>query len=99
MLPDRSGLPTREHGHARRPDPEAQQQDWAENELAPDQILELDARPARGYSYWQLAFRRLARKKLAMVCLSIIILMYGGALLSPLVTPYDFRAIDLQTHP
>ena len=95
MLPDRSGLPTHEHGHARHLDPDDQQQDWAENELAPDQILELDARPARGHSYWQLAFRRLARKKLAMVCLSFIILMYGGALLSPLVTPYDYRAIDL----
>ena len=78
MLPDRSGLPSREHGHAHHLETDAQQQDWAENELASDQVLEMDGRAARGHSYWQLAFRRLARKKLAMICLSLIILMYGG---------------------
>ncbi|MYD48539.1 MAG: ABC transporter permease [Chloroflexi bacterium] len=97
MLPDRSGPRAREHGHAQHLDTDAQRLDWSENELATDQILELDARPARGHSYWSLAFRRLARKKLAMICLSLIILMYGGALLSPLVTPYDYRAIDLES--
>ena len=97
MLPDRSGPRAREHGHAQHLDTDAQHLDWSENELAPDQILDLDTRPARGHSYWSLAFRRLARKKLAMICLSLIILMYGGALLSPLVTPYDYRAIDLES--
>ena len=96
MLPDRSGLPTREHGHAHHLDADERQSDWAENELVSDQFLELDERPVRGHNYWSLAFRRLARKKLAMVCLSLIVLMYVGALFSPLITPYDYRAIDLQ---
>ena len=39
--------------------------------------------------------RRLFRKKLAMVCLSIIILMYGGGALSPLITPYEYTSQDL----
>ena len=96
MLPDRSGPPTREHGHARHLDADERQSDWVENELAAGQLLEMDDRPVRGHSYWGLAFRRLARKKLAMICLSLIIFMYVGSLLSPLITPYDYRALDLQ---
>ena len=96
MLPDRSGPPTREHGHARHQDAEAQASDWAENELTAGQLLEMDDRPVRGHSYWSLAVRRLARKKLAMICLSLIVFMYVGSLLSPLITPYDYRALDLQ---
>lgn len=96
MLPDRSGLPTREHGHAHNVDPDAQPVDWSENELGPERILETEGQSARGHTYWGLAFRRLARKKLAMVCLSLIIFMYAGSLLSPLITPYDYRALDLQ---
>ncbi len=96
MLPNRSGLPSHEHGHAHAPDGDPQQPDWSENELAAGQVLELDDRPIRGHSYWSLAIRRLFRKKLAVICLSLIVFMYVGALLSPLITPYDFRAIDLQ---
>ena len=96
MLPDRSGLPAREHGHAQHLDTDAQRLDWSENELSLDQLLEMDAQPVRGHNYWQLAGRRLARKKLAMVCLSVIVAMYVGALLSPLITPYDYRALDLE---
>ncbi len=88
MLPDRPGLSPR--------DSQAERPDWTENELSGDEILELDSQPIRGHSYWSLAFRRLARKKIAMVCVSIIAFMYIGSLLSPLITPYDFRAVDLQ---
>ena len=83
MLPDRSGASTR--------DSQAERLDWAESELSGDQILELDTQPIRGHSYWSLAFRRLVRKKLAMVCLSVIVFMYVGSLFSPLITPYEFR--------
>ncbi len=96
MLPDRSGMPGHEHGHAHHMDADLQQAAWAENELSETQRLELPDRPIRGHSYWSLALRRLARKKLAIICLSMIIFMYGGALLSPLVTPYDYRAINLE---
>ena len=97
MLPDRSGLPSREHGHEHSGDTGGQHPDWSENELPGSQVLELDARPVRGHSYWQLAFRRLARKKLAMICLSLILLMYVGSLAAPLITPYEYRALDLQS--
>ena len=95
MLPDRSGLPAREHGHTQHLEGDTQQQGWAENELGAGPLLELDDRPARGHSYWGLSVRRLARKKLAIVCLSLIVLMYGGSLLSPLITPYEYTAQDL----
>ena len=51
--------------------------------------------PGRHHSYWGLSLRRLARKKLAMLCLSLIALMYGGALLAPLITPYEYTQQDL----
>ena len=95
MLPDRSGLPAREHGHAQSVDADAERRDWSENELGGGRLLQLDERPARGCSYWGLSVRRLARKKLAIICLSLIVLMYGGALLSPLITPYEYTAQDL----
>ena len=94
MLPDRSGLPASEHGHTQHLD-DGQRQVWSENELDPEPVLAPDTRPARGHSYWGLSVRRLARKKLAIVCLSLIILMYGGSLLSPLITPYEYTAQDL----
>ncbi len=96
MLPDRSGPPTREHGHAHHMDAEALQTDWSENEQTGGVVLQSNAPRARGHSYWSLAFRRLARKKLAMICFSLIVFMYVGALFSPLITPYDFRAINLE---
>lgn len=96
MLPDRSGQPSPEYAHAHNLDPDAERSAWSENELAEEQLLESGERPGRGHSYWDLALRRLARKKLAMVCLSLIVFMYVGSLLSPLITPYDYRALDLQ---
>ncbi len=42
-----------------------------------------------------LSLRRLVRKKLAMVFLGIIVLMYGAGILASLVTPYDYNAQDL----
>ena len=48
-----------------------------------------------GRSYMALSLRRLARKKLAMVFLGIIVLMYGSGILAPLVTPYGYNDQDL----
>ena len=91
MLPDRSGPPT----HAQRPNHEPGAIDWSRNELAVGQRLELAETPARGHSYWSLSVHRLFRKKLAVVCLSIIVFMYGASLVSPLITPYEYTAQDL----
>ena len=95
MLPDRSGWTDREHGHAYHGD-EADKANRSENEPPAEGLLSSDFASRGRHSYWGLSFRRLRRKKLAVVCLSLIILMYGGALLSPLITPYEYTAQDLQ---
>ncbi len=46
-------------------------------------------------SYWAVSLRRLRRKKLAMVCLGIIVLMYGAGALAPLAAPYDYNDQNL----
>jgi len=50
-------------------------------------------RPSR--SYIQLSLRRLYRKKLSIVCLAIIVLMYGSGIFAPLVAPYGYNDQDL----
>ncbi len=95
MLPDRSGPPAHEHGHRQHTDDQIQGVDWSGNELGPSEREALDEGPSTGQSYLSLSIRRLMRKKVAVVCLSLIVLMYGGALLSPLITPYDYTAQDL----
>ena len=59
----------------------------AESSLAPL------TRPSRGYL--QLSLRRLFRKKLAVTCLAIILLMYGSGILAPLVAPYGYNDQNL----
>ena len=55
----------------------------------------LTAQPRRSRSYWGISLHRLLRKKLAVVCLTIIVLMYGAGVLAPLVTPYDYNDQNL----
>ena len=57
------------------------------------EVLTNLARPSR--SYIQLSLRRLYRKKLSIVCLAIIILMYGSGIFAPLVAPYGYNDQDL----
>ena len=51
--------------------------------------------PRGNRSYWLISVRRLLHKKLGVLCLSIILIMYGAGMLSPLVTPYDFNDQNL----
>ena len=53
------------------------------------------AMPARGRNYWVISLRRLLSNKIGVVCLSIILLMYGAGILAPLVTPYGYNDQDL----
>ena len=48
----------------------------------------------RSRSYWAISLRRLLRKKVGVVCLSIIVLMYGAGVFATLVTPYDYNDQD-----
>ena len=47
----------------------------------------VDASRQRGRSYWALSLRRLLRKKLAVVCLGIIVLLYGSGFWPPPLLP------------
>ena len=58
-----------------------------------DEVLTNLHRPSRGYI--QLSFRRLFRKKLSIICLAVIILMYGSGIFAPLVAPYGYNDQDL----
>ena len=51
--------------------------------------------PRGNRSYWLISVRRLLHKKLGVLCLSIILIMYGAGILSPLVTPYDYNDQNL----
>lgn len=50
-------------------------------------------KPSRGYL--QLSLRRLFRKKLSIICLAVIVLMYGSGIFAPLVAPYGYNDQDL----
>jgi len=45
--------------------------------------------------YWAVSLRRLWRKKVAVACLAVILVMYGAGLLAPLVTSYGYNDQDL----
>ena len=57
----------------------------------------LIAAPTRGRSFIALSLRRLVRKKLAMVFLGVIVVMYGAGILASLVTPYGYNDQDLDS--
>ena len=50
---------------------------------------------ARGNSLWSQSLRRLLRKKVGVTCLVIITVFYLAGILSPWITPYDYREQDL----
>ena len=49
----------------------------------------------RGRSYLGLSLGRLLRKKVAVACIAVIVVMYGSGVLAPLVTPYDYNEQNL----
>lgn len=51
--------------------------------------------PQVGESYWQIAWRRLRRHRLAMAGLLIIVLLVNTAVFAPWIAPYRFEDIDL----
>ena len=55
---------------------------------------EAKGRP-RGRSLWLYAGRRFVRNKRGLVCLIIILLLYGAGLMAPLIAPYDYDEQDL----
>ncbi len=59
------------------------------------QRLRLPDAESRSHGYFYLSGRRLLRKKLAMTCLVIIVLMYGSGIFAPLVAPYGYNEQNL----
>jgi len=51
--------------------------------------------PQFGESYWQIAWKRLRKHRLAMMGLLVILLLVASALLAPWISPYRFEDIDL----
>ncbi len=51
--------------------------------------------PRGGLSQGALLWRRLRRKRLAMISLVVIIVIYGAGILAPLVAPYSYLTTDL----
>ena len=49
----------------------------------------------RERSYFRLSMARLMRKKVALVCISVIVVMYGSGVLAPLVAPYGYNEQNL----
>ncbi|MBM3139722.1 MAG: ABC transporter permease [Chloroflexi bacterium] len=49
----------------------------------------------RGESQWGLLWRRLRRKRLAMISLVIVAIIYAAGLLAPFVAPYSFTQQNL----
>lgn len=48
-----------------------------------------------GESPWRHVWRRLRRKKLAMISLLVVILIYFGGIFAPLLAPYGYNTQDL----
>lgn len=48
-----------------------------------------------GESEWSIIWRRLRRKRLAMIALGVIGLIYGLGLFAPLLAPYSYNEINL----
>ena len=59
------------------------------------QRLQLPDSGRRAHNYFYLSIRRLTRKKLAMTCLVLIVIMYGSGVFAPLVAPYGYNDQDL----
>ncbi|MBI2859528.1 MAG: ABC transporter permease [Chloroflexi bacterium] len=52
-------------------------------------------RPVRGKSLWVYAWQRFSRNKKGMICLAIILILYGAGIFAPLVAPYAYDQQDL----
>ncbi len=53
--------------------------------------------PQRGRNYFTISLRRLLSNKVGFACLTVILLMYGAGIFAPLLTPYEYDAIDLSS--
>ena len=56
---------------------------------------ELPGVQRRGRNYLTISLRRLLANKVGVVCLTVIVLMYGAGLFAPLVTPYEYNDQNL----
>ena len=51
--------------------------------------------PPMGESEWRLVWRRLRRKRLAMISLVIITIIYGMGIFAPILAPYSYTQTNL----
>lgn len=67
---------------------------WRSDTRADAEPSELQRR--RGQNYLTISLRRLLSNRVGVVCLTVILLMYGAGLLAPLVTPYGYNDQNLE---
>jgi ABC-type dipeptide/oligopeptide/nickel transport system permease subunit len=65
-------------------------------EAAQELPAEIAQREGATASPWRVAWRRLRRKKLAMIALTAIALFYVVGLAAPAIAPYSYRTNDLE---
>ena len=65
-------------------------------QAAQDLPVEMEQREGTAANPWRIAWRRLRRKKLAMIALTAIVLFYVVGLSAPAIAPYDYRAQNLK---
>ncbi len=58
------------------------------------QAVKLASSP-RGRNYFAISIRRLLANRVGVACLTVILLLYGGGILAPLVTPYGYNDQNL----
>ncbi len=56
--------------------------------------VDLSSNP-RGRNYLAISMRRLLANRVGVACLTVILLLYGGGILAPLVTPYEYNDQNL----
>ncbi|MEX2237414.1 MAG: ABC transporter permease [Dehalococcoidia bacterium] len=57
--------------------------------------LETTQPAIRAVGLWRLALRKLVRKRLAMVALAVIVVIYGCGIFADVIAPYDQKAVNL----
>ncbi len=60
-----------------------------------NKTIDLEGNPLKTQSYLKLSLTKLFKKQTGLICLGLIVTMYGSGILAPVVTPYDYNEQNL----
>jgi ABC-type dipeptide/oligopeptide/nickel transport system permease subunit len=60
-----------------------------------NKTIDLEENPLKTQSYLKLSLTKLFKKPTGLICLGLIVTMYGAGILAPVVTPYDYNEQNL----